>query len=150
MLIGTSRTCNYMDTVISNTPKICQLEAVNTDLGFVNLIVRCLVCYTFAEKWNTKHSVVCFNIASNHLHLQNCQEGLYSSNIVKQVLNKLSGQILLIFFNCTCWQLLLVSSHTSLERGLDSMFHFHYTLSLVAMEQTLTADTGRLSLSLLR
>ena len=46
--------------------------------------------------------MVCFNIASIHLHLQNCQEGSCSSDKYK-VLNKLSGPLLLIFSNCTCW-----------------------------------------------
>ena len=42
---------------------------------------------------------------------------------------------------------LLVSSYTPLGWGLGSMFHLLHTLRLVLMEQTLTADTGRLSLS---
>ena len=44
-------------------------------------------------------------------------------------------------------QLLLLLSYTPLGRGLDSTFHLLHTLKLVVMEQTLTADTGRLSLS---
>ena len=44
----------------------------------------------------------------------------------------------------------LVSPYMSLEKGLGSTSHLVHTLSLVPMELTLTADTGRISLSSLQ